>query len=125
MTLSRRKVAQYIADRLANGQSVHDSAQTIAAYLIETKSLRSSHVLVKEIEKALSDTCGHSYIKITSAKELDRAVSKELEKIFGKGATTEVSVDTNEALIGGVMIEVTGKEFDASIASKLKKLKAV
>lgn len=125
MALSRRKVALYMASRLHEGDSIQTVARSIAAYLDQTKSRRSADVLLKEIQRILSENYDHTYLTMFSAQKLDQAVQKELVRTFAHTKSVEIVEQIDPEIIGGVVVETPGHEFDASIASKIKMLKAV
>ena len=125
MTLSRRKFALYMAGSLHEGDSVHTVARSIAAYLDQTKSRRSTDVPLKEVQRVLSENYDHTYLTTISAQKLDQAVRKELVGTFAHTKSVETVEQIDPEIIGGVIVETPGHEFDASIASKIKMLKAV
>jgi len=62
--------------------------------------------------------------RVTAAVELSdaqkKAISAELEKQTGKNV--ELTVDVDEALIGGLRTEIGGRLFDGSVKTQLKRI---
>jgi F-type H+-transporting ATPase subunit delta len=61
----------------------------------------------------------------SSASSVDEKVKKEIEVIIKKALNTSVELKTtiNKDLIGGFIIRVDDLQYDASVASNLKKIK--
>ncbi len=62
---------------------------------------------------------------LTTATEVDKSTIHKIEELLGKElkARVELSSKTNPEIIGGVVIRVDDKQYDASIATQLKKIK--
>lgn len=125
MALSRRKVAQYAAQLIKAGESQEKVQHLLAAYIIDAKAQRSVHLLVAEIEKILADEYGHVSAHITSAYSLGDSLKKQVAHIIGAHASLEITSSVNPDLLGGVIVETPGKEFDGSVMSNIKKLKTI
>jgi len=123
--LSRRVIAQHIAKQLADGASQKTLARQLAAYLLETRRTEEAGLIVRDIQTSLSEY-GHLSGKVVSARELSASTMKAIES-FAKDTTgaKSVSLDTevDEALIGGIKLELPGFELDTTIARQLTTLK--
>lgn len=51
--LSRRKIAQYVAERVRSGLVPEQVMQEVAAYLVETRRVREAALVARAIEDAL------------------------------------------------------------------------
>ncbi len=62
---------------------------------------------------------------ITTASEIDKDTINKIEKLLGKelNAKVELSSKTNPEIIGGVVLRLDDKQYDASVATQLKKIK--
>lgn len=123
--LSRRSLAQYVATHLGHGKPQKDIALQLAAYLISTRRTRELAVIVRDVQYYLAEQ-GHVAGTLTSARELSDRTLKAIES-FAKDKTGAKSVsldkEIDEALIGGVKLEIPGYELDTTIARQLTILK--
>jgi F-type H+-transporting ATPase subunit delta len=62
---------------------------------------------------------------LTTAVEMDEDLLQKAEKILEKelGTQVELTGRVNPHIIGGVVLQIDGKQYDDSIATQLKKLK--
>lgn len=123
--LSRRALALHVATHLVDGKPQKEIAQQLAAYLIWTRRTRELSTIVRDIQFYLAEH-GHIAGTVTSAHDLTAETLKQI-KAFTKDKTgaKNVSLDTNvdEALIGGIKLEIPGYELDSTIARQLTTLK--
>ena len=121
--LSRRKVADVVADRLLQGDP--RIVQELAAYLVETKSVKDVDVYVRDIEAALQQK-GHLLARVTTAFELEAHTREQLVVYLQRavGATTvELAEQRDPAILGGLHVKLPGAERDTTVARQLTKLK--
>lgn len=126
MKLSRRVLARYIAAQLQDGKNRTQVVKGLAAYIVE-------HHLHSQIELILADislnlaALGHVDATVTTAKPLSAELRKELVDYIKKAEGVN-DINLNEtvdsSLLGGVIIETPGKRFDASVSTKLKRLRS-
>jgi F0F1-type ATP synthase delta subunit len=115
--LSRRKLAQFVADRSDSSKLLHQSLEAVAAYLIDSRRTRESALVVRAIEDELS-TRGRVITKVTTAHSLDAQLRAQISTLVGaKDVMIKEIVDS--AVIGGVRIETPGKTLDATLQTKL------
>ena len=62
---------------------------------------------------------------LTTASEIDAATIKKVEQLLAKElkASVELSTLVNAEILGGLVLRIDDKQFDASIATQLKKIK--
>lgn len=62
---------------------------------------------------------------LTTATEVDTETTNKIEKLLGKelNATVELSTNINPEIIGGMVLRLDDNQYDASIATQLKKIK--
>lgn len=127
--LTRRELAQYVADRLAAGKQ--DIIEELAAYLIESRRTREVGLIVRDVESALAHH-GIVVAHVSSAHSLTNATRASLESLlqqtFG-GETSRVELHVEETieptLLGGVKVTAADKELDASVQRRLQQLRSV
>ncbi len=123
MMLSRQKIAIYAAEQLMAGN--HHVIKEVAAYLIETKTTDQADLIIRDIELYLSRT-GHLLAHVGSVHELSEATRKNITVLL-QNETGAKKVDLteyrDESLIGGVKIDIPGKQLDTSINRTLSTLK--
>ena len=62
---------------------------------------------------------------LTTASEINSESIKNIEKLLGKelNATIELSTNVKPEIIGGLVLRLDDKQYDASVATQLKKIK--
>jgi F-type H+-transporting ATPase subunit delta len=125
MKVSRRVLARYIATELQTGSGHKQVVASLAAYIVE-------HRLKSELDLILADVAtnlvllGHVEATVTTARPLEASLKKDvldfIAKMEGvKDVTLSETVDPT--ILGGVIIETPRKRFDASVSTKLKRLR--
>lgn len=122
MRLSRRKMAAYVADKLAAGEKPAVALKEVAAYLTDTRRTREQELLVRDIEEALA-VRGIVVTDVTSAHPLSSSIRAEIAKLVG-GKNLQLREVLDPDVLGGVRIDIPGKQFDGTIRRKLTQLKA-
>lgn len=125
MALSRREVAIYAAKQLVGGASSKEVAKSLAAYLVDTKSVRSAELLLNEVKRVLSDEYGHASVDIISAHSLGASLEKQIKDLVGAHKTLEIQEEIEPDILGGVIVRTPSKEFDGSVKTSINKLKTV
>jgi len=125
MKFSRRQVARYAAKLLHDKTPIREVAQLLAAYIIEAKAKRSTELLVNEVKRFLAEEYDHVSISVTSVTSLNAELLREVKAIVGSPKHLEVREEINPEIIGGIIINMPGKEFDGSIQARINKLKAI
>jgi len=120
--LSRRKIADYAADRLQKGDNKQKVLREIAAYLCDTGRQNEAELLVRDIESALAER-GIIVADATSAHPLTEPMKKSIAALLGaKHIQLRETVDPE--VLGGVRIVAAGRRFDGTLRRKLTLLKA-
>lgn len=126
--ISRRRVAQFVADQLAAGESVARVARVLAAWLVDSRQTRTIEMLLLDIESELLRRHGHLTADVVSARELSADTRtnliNELKKLTS-AKTVEILPKTDSSLLGGMIVRTPDAEMDASLRTKLSKLRAV
>lgn len=121
-TLSRRKLAGFIASELEAGKG-KDAIQKAAAYLIENRQTHSVDSLVRDIEEILAQS-GTVVADITSARPLGKEDKAAIARLLGaKELHTRETIDPS--VLGGVRVEMSGKRLDATLKAKIDLLKEI
>jgi len=119
--LSRRKIAVYVATSLTSGRKQADVIRELAAYLIEARRLRELDLIIRDIEEALARN-GVVVADVTSAHPLSDTIKKELASLVDGSVQFRESIDSS--MLGGVRMQVPGKQFDGTLRRKLTALRA-
>ncbi len=124
--ISRRQVARYAAAQIADGAKNRKVAQYLAAYLHEIKASRQVDLLISDIELFLQQDHGHSAVHMSSMHELTGELKKQIVKNLGiTGNNLEISETIDTDLLGGVIVRSAGKQYDGSVKTSIKQLKAL
>lgn len=124
-SLSRRKLAERVATRLANGDAKQTVLKELAAYLIDTRRVHEAELIVRDIETSLAQK-GTVVATVTSARALSPESLSDLEayitELYSAAEQVVLRARIDESLIGGVKLDMPGKSLDASVKAKLDKL---
>ena len=125
--LSRRKMAQYIAEQLAAGAEHGKLLRQVAAYLMAHKQTKQVELLLADVADELASGHGTVMAEIISARALSSELKQSIAS-FVKSEHKAVHIQINESvdpsIIGGVIIKTPGFEFDSSIRTKLNRLRS-
>jgi F-type H+-transporting ATPase subunit delta len=120
--ISRRKLAQYVAEKLEAGVSTRSTLRELAAYLAESRRVREYELIVRDIEDVLAGR-GTVIADVTSAHELSDDSRKNIKKTLGSSSVYLREI-VDASVLGGVRIDTPGKRYDSTIRHKLNALKA-
>jgi F-type H+-transporting ATPase subunit delta len=123
--LSRRTLAKYIVDQIQSGASKATIVKQVASYLIETRRTKELPLIVKDVEQELMER-GIANATITSAFELSDATLSSIKSMIRHqtgAASVELSEHVDASVLGGIKLELPGRELDNTIARKLTGLR--
>lgn len=121
--LSRRKIAELWASELVAGR---DITAKIAGYLLAERRVDEAELIVRETEAALADR-GVLVADLTSATTLSAESRVAIEKFLGVSMNAKrvaFREQTDASVIGGIRVETAGQQLDATLKTRLNKLKA-
>lgn len=121
--ISRRAVSSHVAERLLAGD--FEVIKALAAYLIETRQTRNVELFVRDIESVMLAK-GHAIVDVTAAFELADKTKAEIAKFVTEKTNAnnvEIRESVDPSVIGGLKLQLPGKEMDATIARHLTVLK--
>lgn len=126
-TLSRRKLAGNMAARLSSGESQKTILRELAAYLIDSGRKNEASLIVRDVEAMLVDK-GTAIGTVTSARPLSKQAKATVESFiveqYPSVSTVVLRELVDESLIGGMKLELPGRQLDASVKAKLMKITA-
>lgn len=121
-TISRRKLAEFVAKKLQTGEG-DDALKQAAAYLMETKQKRNVELLVRDIEDVMA-TNGIVVADVTSARPLSKDDKSAIAELLdAKELHTRETIDPS--VLGGVRVEASGRRLDATLKHKIDSLKEI
>ena len=119
--LTRRKIALHVAEKLLAGVPTATVLKSAAAYLVEARRTREIELLVRDIEDVLAEK-GVVVADITTAFPLTDALRSDVRTMLGGKPQLREMVDP--LVLGGIRIDLPGKQYDATIQRKLTALRA-
>ena len=119
--LSRRKIANYVADNVSKGVAVDKVIAEVAAYLVDSRRTRELQLVVRAIEDELAAR-GEVIANVTTARALDDSLKQAVESVVG-AKTIHLRESVDVSVIGGVKIDLPGATLDATIKRKLLALR--
>lgn len=124
MITSRRRLTRYVATQLQSGDA-HHVLGSLAAYIVEHRMKGDIELIVADIARNLA-LQGHIEADVTTARSLESTMRAEIIQYIKRIENVSditVTEHVEPAVLGGVIIETPTKRFDASIATKLKRLR--
>lgn len=123
--LSRRQVARSVAARLLAGDDSAAVLRQLAAYLVVNRLQKQLAMYVGDIEYELAQA-GTVVANVTSARTLTPDLRRQLidyvqAETSARRVVLEESIDP--AIIGGVIVRTPTLTLDASVTTKLKRLR--
>lgn len=125
--LTRRQVARYAAGQLAMGGDRRAIFHQLAQWLIDAKMTRSADLLIADIKHYLALEHNIVYAEVITARGLEAGMQSEIEALLKVDTKTQVKIENlrDDAIIGGVIVRTSENELDASIARRIKNMKAL
>lgn len=122
--LSRRSLAQYVAEAIVAGKA-DLAVQQLAGYLVESRRTKELDLIVRDVEFVLSQK-GIVTATVTSAFDLSAETKKAIEGLIKHQTNAEtITLETqiDPSVIGGMKINLPGYELDQTVAHQLTVLK--
>lgn len=126
LRLSRRRMAEYVADRLVSGDDPDKVLLEIAAYLKENRRTKESTLVVRDIEQALLGR-GVVVASVTSARPLKQSALEDIKQFIAnhyKADTVQAREVIDENAIGGFKVSTPDKELDRTLRKYIATIKA-
>lgn len=120
--LSRRKIAQTWANELVKGR---DITKQVAAYLVTERRVDEAGLIVRDTEAALAER-GIVVADVASARDLSTEARQAIEKFLTVSLNAQkvaLRESTDAGLLGGARVDVAGRQLDATLKTRLNKLK--
>lgn len=118
--ISRRKLAQHIAGMIIDGKT--DLAiKQLAAFLVQTGRTREAGLVVRDIEAELASR-GIVVATVTSAHAMSDDLMHAVRTLLG-GEQAHITDVIDPSVLGGVRIDMPGKQYDTTVRRKLELLK--
>lgn len=123
--LSRRQVARSVAARLLAGDDSAAVLRQLAAYLVVNRLQKQLAMYVGDIEYELAQA-GTVVANVTSARTLTPGLRQQLiDYVQAETSARRVVLEEliDPAIIGGVIVRTPTLTLDASVTTKLKRLR--
>lgn len=102
-------------------KELQKNIEAFIALLQKNQSLNKLPYIIKEFEIYSAKVQGNEKAVIKTARELSKNSVEEIKKFLSLRG--EVKVKTDENILGGVVVQVGNKIFDASLKTQINKLK--
>ena len=119
--ISRRKLAEYVADRSKNGKVPARALAEVAAYLQETRRVREIPLVVRTIEDVLAER-GQVVARVTTARGAETGLLDQIKTQLG-ASDLYVEESVEPSLLGGVKVQTPGRSLDASLSSRINSIR--
>jgi F-type H+-transporting ATPase subunit delta len=114
-----------LLDKLNAKLGMAQETRNFIAVMIRHNRMAGFEEVVVEFRRELNRRLGIHEAKVTSARSLDEAERRELEKqIAGlTGGQVEAQYDVDPALLGGVVVQTGSTVYDGSVRGRLDRLR--
>jgi F-type H+-transporting ATPase subunit delta len=114
-----------ILDQVTETQRLSPLAVKFLSLLLERDRLTHLAGIVSSYRRLLNDAKGRVEAKVISARTLDAVLIEQLrQRLRGiSGKDVVLQEETNQELLGGLLIELEGKVYDGSIRTQLERMK--
>lgn len=123
---SRREIANWAIDQLANKVSPSKLAKQLAALMVDSGRAKETELLISDIASELELRGELAQLKITSATKLSAELARMLSsyvKQTTKVKTVSISQEIDPSLLGGFRLETATRRWDRSVAKQLADIK--
>jgi F-type H+-transporting ATPase subunit delta len=123
--ISRRQIAETATRQLVAGKDPRRVMLEVAAYLVDNRIASQADMVIEDIAARLQAETGHTTATVRAAFALSPDTLTKLEayiKEATKSKSVELTTVVDPALLGGVVIQTPGYEYDASVRRKLNEL---
>ncbi len=112
-----------VAQLVAQG-SLHNIVEKFLHVLADSDRLRDVNAINEAYQQLLDKALGRVRARVRSAVDLEAEEKQLLVRTFGQltAKTVEPAFETDATLLGGVVVEVEGRVYDASLKTQLARL---
>lgn len=121
----RDELVQAIHNLCKRTQDSKELAESIAAYLLDTRQSKEIGRLLRELETVRLKQDGVLEAQVSSAHPLSEATKESIKALFA-GEVREVIINEEQdpSLLGGVKVRAHDQQLDTSVRTRLQRLKA-
>lgn len=124
---TRTQTAHYIAEKLQDSkpETRLKILNEVAAWLRSTRRTKEVKYLSLDVAKALAETSGYFFVRISTARQLDKtAQANVISSLKAKLRANQLEAVfyVDPSLIGGIKIELPDGMLDNSVKRSLAKL---
>lgn len=127
-TMSRKRLARYVADELQHGADANELMRHVAAYLIEHKRPHDVQFVIDEIAAELASRGAKGLVTVTTARPLGPDERKNIQAFAMQKmhvAAVELDERVDPGIIGGIIIETPDARYDRSLKHGIEQLTSV
>lgn len=120
--ISRRKLAELIADKLISGTDKAELLSAVAAYLLISKQTKQTELLAADVALALAKRQHHLLTTVTTAHPLEHELRNNLQKYITSQTgirQVELQEKVRPSILGGIIIQTPETIQDSSVKSQL------
>lgn len=124
--ISRRHLAEVIAERTLHVHDTKRLAKEVAAYLLDTHQTAQLDSLLRDVMEYRAQ---HGVVEATavSAHELSGSIIKDIEKVLRhehpKAKSVKVTSKIDESVVGGVRLDLANEQLDLTVRDRLDTFK--
>jgi F-type H+-transporting ATPase subunit delta len=118
----RKAAAQVIGDMIKAGKSQKHIAQSIAAYLVDSRTTQQLTALMRDVEKYLLAHSNHLEVTAFSAYPLSASAHSKIAALF-PDKDIHIHNEIDPSVLGGVVVSAQDDYIDLSVRSQLQHLR--
>lgn len=123
--VSRRVLAEYVAEVIVDGGDLSLTIQQLAAHLVVTRRTKELEMILRDVAFILADR-GIVSGSVVSAHELTEATKRAIEVYVAdvsKAKSVTLAYQLDPSVIGGYKVALPGSQIDHTISHQLTQLK--
>lgn len=126
MKVRRTRIAKLVADRALKGGVSKQYSRAVAAYLLSEGRVNELDSIVRDVqadwaEAGIVEVIASSAHPLTASIKAD--IKKQVRQVYPNAKRIIVTQAYDPGVIGGVRLNMAGKQLDLSVQAKLNKFK--
>lgn len=126
MKISRKQLANIVADEVGTASSTKKVSKAVAAFLIQEHKTSDLPSLLRDIEE---DWAKDGYVNLVAVSahplnsEIKQDIKKQVQHIYPKLKKVFIEQKIDSAVLSGVRLELANYQLDLTAQTKLDQLK--
>jgi F-type H+-transporting ATPase subunit delta len=120
--MTKRRDLVLVVQKLLGSKDSKRLAESIAAYLLETRQSKNLGAILRDIETVRFNQDGILEVHVASARSLSEATLKSIKALFDAKHII-IHEEQDPSLLGGVKVRAHDQRLDYSVRTRLQRLR--